>query len=181
MHERDRARGPEETDRREPAVQPLRLDAAEGVLALQRGAGNQAVSAYLARSPDAGAPTEERKPASGAAAGSSATLPGIGTIALLSVSFGGGDIGSRPGKVLTKDVVFSSRVGEHSAKLMKASFDGNPMAVEVVLQRGKSTHRIKLTGAIVSSYSTTGGENATESWTLNAQEVEHSFEGERDE
>ena len=191
MHERDRARGPEEIDRREPVVQPLRPEAAEGVLALQRGAGNQAVSALLARSPDGGKPqAPDKKPEAPAAAGARATLPGIGTIAIqsapaLPVGRAGrvdGGAGSGSGRVHVQDVTCMSKIGEHSAKLMRATLDGKPMDVEIVLPRGKGLLRIKLAGAIVSSYNTSaGGPDATESWTLNFQSIEQTFEGEREE
>ena len=112
MHERDRARGPEEIDRREPEAQPLRPDAAEGVLALQRSAGNQAVGAMLARSPDGGTPkAPDKKPETPAAAGARATLPGIGTIAIQSAQLsqlggpsGSGGAGSGSGRVHVQDV-----------------------------------------------------------------------------
>jgi hypothetical protein len=151
------------------------------VLALQRSAGNRAVSALLARSPDATKSKEDEKGA--AAAGASAKLSGIGTIPLLSVSFDvnrtpggrGGEGGAPP----PQEIVFFSKIGEHSAKLTQAAIDGRPMEVEVILPGGGSTVRLKLTGAIVSSYSKSGGDpGATESWTLNFQSLEHTREGE---
>jgi hypothetical protein len=186
MHERDRARGPEEIDRREPEGRPLRLDAAEGVLALQRSAGNQAVSALLARSPDDAKPkAPDKKPETPAVAGARATLPGIGTIAIQSAQLahmaGVGSHGGT-GRVHVQDMTCTSKTGEHSAKLMRATLDGKPMDVEIILPRGKGSLRIKLTGAIVSGYNTSGGgPDATESWTLNFQAIEQSFEGEREE
>jgi hypothetical protein len=193
MQRRDqsrRSRRPEELDRRRPDEQPVRSETANRVLALQRSAGNQAVSALLARSPD-GATEEKDKTESAGASGVRATLPGIGTIPLL--SFSAGATGRPPGgsagrgredeKAPTvREMVFSSRVGEHSSKLFKATIDGKPMEVEVIVPRGKSTLRLKLKGAIVSNYSTSGaggeGDSAIESWTLNFESVEQSSEGE---
>ena len=162
----------------EPAVHRPAVDApvrpprgSADVLALQRSAGNQAVSALLARSPEPAKPKDEK------ASGARATLPGIGTISLLSVSFGGGGGGGKAGSV--REIVVSSKVGEHSPKLFKASLDGQPMEVEVVLPSGTSALRLTLKGALVTSYSTSGqDEHAIESWTLNFESLEQSREGE---
>jgi hypothetical protein len=183
-HSRDRAPGERRRgglDRREAGESRRRPPAADRVLALQRSAGNQAVSALLARSPDATKRKDDEKGA--AAAGARATLSGIGTIPLLSVNFGvtraptgRGEEGKAP---TPQEIVFSSKVGEHSTKLNKAVLDGQPMEVEVILPAGGSTLRLKLKGAIVSSYSTSGGEgSATETWALNVQSLEHTREGE---
>jgi hypothetical protein len=189
MQRRDqsrRPRRPEELDRRRADEQPLRSEAADRVLALQRSAGNQAVSALLARSPD-GATEEKDKTESAGASGLRATLPGIGTIPLLSfgssargpsVGSGGGSHGDDKAPTF-REMVFSSRVGEHSPKLFKANIDGKPMEVEVIVPRGRSTLRLKLKGAIVSNYNSSGaGDDPTESWTLNFESVEQSTEGE---
>ena len=179
-HSRDQAprgRRPDELDRRE-RDEPPRRPAAERVLALQRSAGNRAVSDLLARSPD----VKEAEKSAGAA-GPRATLPGIGTIPLLSVSFGvhsgRGGPGSGSGKPpAVREVGLSSKVGEHSAKLMKATVDGQPMDVEIVLPSQEGAVRFKLKGATVSSYSTGSGgeERGTEVWTLNVQAIEQTSE-----
>jgi Type VI secretion system effector, Hcp len=155
---------------------PDSTPATDNVLALQRSAGNHAVTALLARSPDVTKPREEEK--SAAAAGARATLPGIGTIALLSVDFGGRRPTGREGEEPpVREIVLSSKSGEHSAKLSKAALDGKPMEVEVIVPRGRSTLRLKLKGAIVSSYSTSGGEDPVESWTLDFESMEQTLEG----
>lgn len=179
-HSRDQAprgRRPDELDGRERG-EPPRRPAAERVLALQRSAGNRAVSDLLARSPDA----KEAEKSAGAA-GLRATLPGIGTIPLLSVSFGAssgrGGSGSGSGSPpAVREVGLSSKAGEHSAKLLKASFDGRPMDVEIVLPGQEGAVRIKLKGAIVSQYSTGSGgeERGTEVWTLSVQAIEQTSE-----
>src|SRR5688572_8165504 len=133
-HSRDQAprgRRADEHDRRERDESPRR-PVAERVLALQRSAGNRAVSDLLARSPDA------KEAEKGAAAGLRVTLPGIGTIPLLSVSFGAssgrGGPGSGSGKApAVREIGLSSKVGEHSSKLLKASLDGQPMDAEIIL------------------------------------------------
>jgi hypothetical protein len=148
------------------------------VLALQRSAGNRAVSDLLARSPDA----KEAEKSAGAS-GLIVTLPGIGTIPLLSVSFGAssrhGGSGSGSGKPpAVREIGFSSKVGEHSSKLFKATIDGQPMDAEIILPSKEGGVRIKLKGAIVSQYSTggSGGEHGTETWTLNVQAIEQTSE-----
>jgi hypothetical protein len=177
-HDRDRASGrrrPDERRRDDATPEPLRPE--DRVLALQRSAGNRAVGALLAR--DTAKPEQEQK-----AAGARATLSGIGTIALVSVSFGanrsppGADAG-RGEDAKIREILVSSKHGEHSPKLSKALLDGTSMDVEVIVPSGKSTVRVKLKGAIVSAYSTSGdGDGAMESWTLDFQSMEHTVEGE---
>jgi type VI protein secretion system component Hcp len=175
QHAPDRQR-PEEPERR-PAVTPRPDDAAR-LLALQRSAGNRAVNTLLARAPDDKKPQEEQ----GAAR---VTLPGIGTISVLSFGFanagrpGLGTVGGSADKgASVHDMTFSSRVGEHSPKLQRAVIDGKPMTVEVVMQSSGKVMRLTLTGALVSNYSTSStGPDAIESWTLNFQAMEHKVEG----
>jgi hypothetical protein len=180
MRRRDR-----EHDERHPEQSPqepreIEAEPAERVLALQRSAGNRAVSALLAR--DGAKPADKAKPEPAAVTGARVSLPGIGTIPLLSVSLGatpgGGAIGRGEAERQAREVFVSSKVGEHSAGLMRATLDGKPMAVEVIIPSGKSTVRLKLTGALVSSYNTSGeGPAAIETWALNFQAIEHSVEG----
>jgi type VI protein secretion system component Hcp len=66
-----------------------------------------------------------------------------------------------------------SRGGDHSTALFKASLDGKAADVEVFMPSEKATIVLKLTNALVSSYSTSGdGGEAVESWTLNFSAVE---------
>lgn len=175
MHGRTRSRGRDERKRSSSDGQTARPAAADAVLDLQRGAGNQAVSSLLARAPD----TKKEK----AAAGTRATLPDIGTIALESVQFGG----SRgPGrgrreeddeKDTSGEIVLSSRAGKHSQLLLKASLDGKPMTVEVVIEGRGGSVRLELKGALISSYSTgSGGGEEIETWTLNFQSMEQNVQ-----
>lgn len=178
MHGRDHARTREERQRRRADAPPLRSEA-DRLLALQRSAGNHAVGALLARSPD-GAPVKEKEKAT---SGAQATLSGIGTIPLTSVSFGAGRPVTRrrdrEEEPPVQEITLTSKVGEHSAKLQRASIEGGAMAVEVTLTRGSSTFRIKLEGALVSSYTTSGAEGeAIESWSLNFTAIEQQVEDE---
>jgi hypothetical protein len=179
MDRRKRWRPEDEREQRAPDAPPA---PAHPVLELQRGAGNRAVSSLLARAPD----TKE-KPKEEAATGTRATLPDVGTIPLVSVQFGG----SRgPGRGRQEDdekdtsgeIVLSSRVGKHSTALFKASLDGKPMTVEVVIEGSGGSVRLELMGAMISSYSTgSGGGEEIETWTLNFKSMEQSFKAEETE
>jgi hypothetical protein len=149
--------------------------AADDVLALQRAAGNQAVSALLARAPTDTQPVDAKAPA---AQGRRAVLPGIGTIALLSSSLspssigGPGAGGSRPREHEreTRDIVLTSRQGRHSAELMRAVREGTQLGTVEIFLGGDV--KIQLSGAIVGNYSSAGGNEEhgqIESWTLNFQ------------
>ena len=152
-----------------------RPDPAETMLALQRSAGNRAVSALVARTPD------DMKKGVEKAEGASATLEGIGTIPILSVSFpparaGTGGSGGDREQSSPHELVLTSKVGEHSASLVKAAGDGRQMTVEIVVP-GKGAMLLKLTGAIVASYQTSGrGPDEMESWTLNFKAIERTTE-----
>jgi Type VI secretion system effector, Hcp len=145
------------------------------VLALQRSAGNRAVSAMLARAPETAVPADAKD-----TAGPTATLSGIGTIPLLSVGLDpAGGPPDREGEAkLPKDILLTSKLGKHSALLSKASADGTSMDVEIVMPRGGGALRIKLTGAVVSSYSASG---ETESWQLSFSSIKFEHVGEQEE
>ena len=174
MDRRKRSRPEDERERRAPVAPTA---PAHPVLELQRGAGNRAVSSLLARAPD----TKE-KPKEEAATGTRATLPDVGTIRLLSVQFGG----SRgPGRGRQEDdekdtsgeIVLSSRVGKHTPLLFKASLDGKPMTVEVVIEGSGGSVRLELKGAMLSSDSTgSGGGEEIETWTLNFKSMEQNVQ-----
>jgi Type VI secretion system effector, Hcp len=165
---------PEEFDQgRQKAGRPLQA-AGSRALALQRSAGNRSVSAVLARDPDApvpDAPVPEEGPTPMSTGGAGlVTLPDIGAIPVTSASLGnpaeqpthmGG--GGSTGRSIPRDMRFTSSLGDHSVKLAKALSDGTSMSVDVAV----SAFQLKLTEAIVSSYSTSGGDNPAESWSLN--------------
>jgi len=144
------------------------------VLALQRTAGNRAVVAMLARTAGATAPAKRKE--------THAILPEIGTIPLLSFSWGEGGHG-REGRSAFKELSLMSEQGEHSAALMRAAAEGTPLGtVEVVLMKdGKPYGRIKLHNVIISSFSTAGSAGGdgkpTDAWTLNAEKIEWEFTG----
>src|SRR5918999_222677 len=174
MDRRKRSRPEDERERRAPDAPPA---PAHPLLELQRGAGNRAVSSLLARAPD----TKEEKPKEEAATGTRATLPDVGTIPLLSVQVGG----SRgPGRGRQEDdekdtsgeIFLTSKVGKHSARLFKASLDGKPMTVEVVIEGSGGSVRLELKGAMISSFSKgSGGGEEIETWTLNFKSMERNF------
>ena len=174
MDRRKRSRPEDERERRAPDAPPA---PAHPLLELQRGAGNRAVSSLLARAPD----TKEQ-PKEEAATGTRATLPGVGTIPLLSAQLGG----SRgPGRGRQEDdekdtsgeIVLTSKVGKHSPRLLKASLDGKPMTVEVVIEGSGGSLRLELKGAMISSYSAgSGGGEEIETWTLNFKSMEQNLQ-----
>ena len=183
-HSRDEARRqqPDELARRAAGAEPERPQPVEQLFALQRSAGNRAVSAMLARAPDTAVPTDDK--GAKAPSGPQATLSGIGTIALMSINLeagrgaGGGGGGERD---TPREIVVTSRQGPHSTKLHKAALDGNAMDVVIILPRGATTVRLSLKGAIVSSYRPTNSEGeALESWTLDFSAIKHEVVGEPD-
>jgi hypothetical protein len=173
---RDHERARKDPERSDAQERPAENAPAAGVLALQRSAGNRAVAAMLARSPDTAAPKGEEK-----AAGQHAVFPGIGTIPLQSIQFGGG---GPPGRArdepAVRDIVCTSLQGEHSAALMRASLEGKGVDVEIIMPSGKGTLIIKLTNAMVTSYSTGsgGGDKPMETWALNFTAIEYRYQGE---
>lgn len=173
-----RPQTPEDLDHDRRDERPPQAVGGARVLALQRSAGNHSLSARLARAPD-----DPPMPASSERTGAEVTLPDIGTVEVSSVQFGpsgasGPTAGGGSGKIEIRDMTFSSTVGDHSPKLAKANVDGKPMAVTIVMPTGSSTMVIKLTGAIVSNYtaaSSSSGESAKESWSLNFEKLEQSL------
>jgi hypothetical protein len=139
------------------------------VLALQRSAGNQAVSGMLARD------TKEK-----VATGPTAKVGDIGTIPIESVNLDAGRLGGAGGtgtkrEEPPKELTLTSRLGKHSADLQKAAVDGTAMDVEIRIPHGKTTIVITVKNALISSYHASG---ESESWQLNAQSISHAIEGE---
>jgi Type VI secretion system effector, Hcp len=175
MDTRDQARrarlGPE-LDETGPGDRTARPEGAERVRALQRSAGNHALSARLAREPDTA--TADTKPG----ASGLAVVPDVGTIPLLYVTFGGsrdapvtGTAGGGSSGRSTDfhEVTLASKVGDHSPKLLLAVTDGKPGTVEIVTP----SLTLTLKNAMVSSYNVSGaGENPTEAWSLNFDSFE---------
>jgi type VI protein secretion system component Hcp len=142
----------------------------DGVLALQRMAGNRAVRSLVAREPAPQAPEQTK---------SHVVVSGLGTIELESFSWGGSvndDYGSG-----RKDVVLQTLTGKHSAKLTEAAAKGKPFkSVEIVwVGGGGTTVRITLKEALVSSYQVGGSESGNapqEMWSLNYREIDVKYE-----
>jgi type VI protein secretion system component Hcp len=147
-----------------------RAPAAARVLALQRQAGNRAVVALLARTPRTEAPAQPKD--------THAIVATLGTIPLLSFSWGVSGRRDRDGGPGVKELSLSSEAGSHSPALWRAAAEGTPLGtVEIVLMKdGKPYARIKLHGAVVSAYSTGAGSagrsKPVETWSLNADGVE---------
>ena len=140
-HEHDHRPETERVARR--SEQPL-----DGVFALQRGAGNQAVAALLSRQP-----TETKAP------GATATVSKLGVIPLLSFS-----MENRQGRGESAGGIHCvSEVATHSSKLQQLMAAGETVDVEIV----HGNFKLKLEQALISSYSTAESEGVpTESWTL---------------
>jgi hypothetical protein len=173
MQRRDQPRGlrePAELVRDRSDDRPLQAGGTARVLALQRSAGNHSVSARLARDPD----TAKQEPEPGAT--SLAMVPEVGTIPLLSMSFGarsptgaGSSGGASNERSSIREIMLTSKVGEHSPKLMQALAAGKAGTVEIVTP----SRTLTLKGAIVSSYSTgSASGNPTEAWSLNFESFE---------
>ena len=139
---------------------------AGGVFALQRSVGNRAVAGLLQR--DTKEKTDQRV----------VVIPGIGTIPIESFHLPL----TRPGSTTSggkdaspKDVVFSSKQGAHSTMLLRSSLWGEGKDVEVIVTTRNGTMRIKLSKALVSSYSIGGsggtGDAPLETWTLTAESI----------
>lgn len=176
----EHARALEELEGGEAHAPPARATPAGDVLALQRSAGNRAVAALLAR--DATKPKEEKTPQG---TGPRVIFPGIGEIPVESFQLAGMRSvprrGSReePEEKLPKEILFTSKVGEHSDALMRAMVQGDVRNVEVILPQGS---RLKLKGAIVASYNvSSGGDQPTESWSLSFESMEFEHEGAKEE
>lgn len=163
-HESPRA---EEVPRREP--EPI---AAE-LLALQRTAGNRAVTAMLGRDAKAPPKPKDDKAAPAKPAGPYAAIEGVGVVPLESFQWGTRGPGGR-GRALVTEVHLSSRTGLHSNELFRAALSGEAHDAEIVYPTKDGDIRIQLKGAMVSSYTVSGeGKDALESWTLNFTGIEY--------
>jgi hypothetical protein len=148
MREHERKRRPQA----EPEAAEAQRAPLHNVLALQRSAGNQAVTAMLAREPE----TEK--------AYGTVALTSIGAIAILSFSM---DTHSPPNKSDTREFQFVSRVGTHSDKLSQALLKGTVHDAEVEVGGGRM--KVKMENAMVSAYQVSDdaqGGGPVESWSL---------------
>lgn len=169
---------------RRAAPVPGATSAADAVLALQRSAGNRAVTRLLARdaTKTGPKPKEEKAPVTGPRV----VFPGIGEIPI--ESFQWGTLRSVPppsrdddiGKSQPTEIIITSKIGEHSPALMRASLQGEAREVEIIWPQGEggAVLRLELKAALVSNYSlSSGGDTPTETWSLNFESVEFEQEG----
>jgi hypothetical protein len=167
---------PERRDEREAKAPQSAPSPAADLLALQRSAGNRAVTQMLARD---GTKAPPKPAAPSQAAGMVVKLPGVGDIPVDSMSMGAMNPGSK--QEGPKEIHFTSRQGEHSTALFRASLVGDAVDAEVVMARGSTVVHIKLKAALVSHYSVSGGDPPLESWTLNAAAITFEQEGQKAE
>ena len=155
-------------------------------------AGNRAVAALLARdpkpkTPPAKAPAKKKDPPKQ----SYVAISGMDPIVFESAQLGGrssispshrGSEREAPAPAVA-EVVVTTIQGDHSTELFKRSLAGQPFSAEIVFQKdGKPYMKIKLTNALISSFSVSGhggGPDAKpmESWTLNADKIEYETFG----
>jgi type VI secretion system secreted protein Hcp len=147
-----------------------------GVLALQRSAGNRAVGAILARQPGAVEEAKDERTRT------SLVMPRIGTIDLESFTWGRQTPpqGGGPGKASFTEIQVTSKVGEHSPELQRATADGRYFKqVEIFHYNASGAGvRIKLTDVMITSYSlggSSGDRLPVESWTLSFAAAEHKY------
>ena len=161
------------------------------VLELQRMAGNRAVTALLARDPKpktpAKTPPKQKRPAEAELRGHQRNGPDrlrIGPTRgrpSLSPSHRGSEREAPTPAVA--EVVITTIQGEHSTELFKRSLSGEPFSAEIVFVKdGKPYMKIKLTNALISSFSVSGhgggaDSRPLESWTLNADKIEYETFG----
>jgi hypothetical protein len=162
------------------------------VLELQRTAGNRAVTALLARDPKpkmppAKAPEKKKDPPKQ----SYVAISGMDPIVFESAQLGGrpslspshrGGEREAPAQAVA-EVVITTIQGDHSTELFKRSLSGEPFSAEIVFVKdGKPYMKIKLTNAMISSFSVSGrgggaDSRPLESWTLNATKIEYETFG----
>ena len=132
------------------------------VLELQRMAGNRAVTALLARDPKPKTPAPEKKDPPKQ---SYVAISGMDPIVFESAQLGGkpslsatrrGGEREAPAPAVA-EVVITTIQGDHSSDLFKRSLQGQPFSAEIVFVKdGKPYMKIKLTNALISSYSVSG-------------------------
>ena len=152
-------------------------------------AGNRAVTALLARDPKpktpAKAPEKKKDPPKQSYVAISGMDPIVFESAQLGQSqrpTGRGQEREAPTQAVA-EVVITTLQGEHSTELFKRSLWGEPFSAEIVFQKdGKPYMKIKLTNALISSFSVSGhgggaDSKPLESWTLNADKIEYETFG----
>ncbi len=157
------------------------------VLELQRMAGNRAVTALLARDPKPKTPEKKKDPPKQ----SYVAISGMDPIVFESAQLGGRPSlsgarrrGEREAPApAVPEVAITTIQDDHSSDLFKRSLQGQPFSAEIVFVKdGKPYMKIKLTNALISSYSVSGhgggpDTRPLESWTLNADKIEYETFG----
>jgi type VI secretion system secreted protein Hcp len=154
---------------------------------LQRMAGNRAVAALIAR--DTTTKTPPAKPKKDPPKQNHVVMSGMDPIVLQSAQVGGRQnptsssrAGQREGAApQVAEIVITTILGEHSTQLFQRSLRGEPFSAEIVFvdKDGTPYLTIKLTNALISSYSVSGhgggaDSKPMESWTLNADKIEYT-------
>jgi hypothetical protein len=168
-----------ETARRAPDRPPRQPDRspahpANAALSLQRTVGTRAARGILAREPvQADADSTQKT--------SSVTIPDLATVPILSWSFGstpgtGGAGGARSESGSgTHDVHFTAHAGPFSPKLFEAVATGKHFDTAVLTSGGVT---VTFRNVTLSNYvSSSGNEDALESWTLNYAGVDYKTTG----
>jgi type VI protein secretion system component Hcp len=156
------------------------------VLELQRMAGNRAVTALLARDPKPKPPAKKDPPKQRYVAISGMDPIVFESAQLESRSSLSPSNRGREREAPTQtsaEVVITTSQGDHSSELFKRSLSGEPFSAEIVFVKdGKPYMKIKLTNAMISSFSVSGrgggaDSRPLESWTLNATKIEYETFG----
>lgn len=156
-------------------------------------AGNRAVTALIARAPQAKTPAKAPPKKKELPKQSYVAIDGMDPIVFESAQLGGRSsssstaLGQGRGREASApqvaEVVITTILGDHSTELFKKSLAGKPFSAEIVFQKdGVPYMKIKLTDALISSYNVSGhgGDTAgkpMESWTLNAVKIEYETSG----
>jgi hypothetical protein len=165
-------------------VKPRAPAPAEQVLALQRTVGNRAVSAMIARDAKPGqAEPKDAAPKGGSRA--TIELAELGKLPLLSYSSGAhqGPTGGSGVDKASKDMTLTTKVGQHSAKLMEAAAKGKPFDSAVIDAGFMVIHmkEVFITGVQVSGGGGEKDADALETWTINYGAIEWKYKKGEDE
>jgi type VI protein secretion system component Hcp len=154
-------------------------------------AGNRAVTALLARDPKPKTPVKAPEKKKDPPKQSYVAISGMDPIVFESAQLGGrpsvspshrGSEREAPAAAVA-EVVITTIQGDHSTELFKRSLWGEPFSAEIVFVKdGKPYMKIKLTNALISSFSVSGhgggaDSRPLESWTLNADKIEYETFG----
>src|SRR3954451_2753096 len=165
---------------REQRAGTAELGPLQPVMERERMTGTRAVTALLARDPKTKTPaTKKPLPKQ-----TYATLGAMDPIPIESAQFGTSramrtDREKPKAPPTLSEVVITSYLGDHSTEMFQMSLRGEPFSAEVVFVKpdGQPYLKIKLTNALIGSYSVSGhgggpDSKPMESWVLNAEKIE---------